>query len=185
MNTQSNVTSPYPVWNSQQQIQMKAKAVEPTDNQNQETPPAKDDENLGEGGVRALAAERKRADDEKKRADKLQKQISDKEAEGQSDLEKANSKIAEQATTIANLTTENMQFKVGLANKVDPTLIPRLRGDDEAAMTEDAKALVALTPQGPKVPKADPSQGRKAEGDGSQTPKEDFIDTMDELFDKQ
>lgn len=142
------------------------------------------DDALGDAGKKALQEER----DARRKAEaelKKFKDEADKKAKDElSEVDRLKAENAEKDRTIASLTHENRQFKIGLENKVDPTLIPRLRGDDDEAMKADAVELARLNP-GAKTPKADPSQGRKG-GDGNQglTPAQEFGDTIDELFDK-
>lgn len=171
----------YPVWHSQPQMQMMDKEDDPKPKEDPKDPPAKD-ETLGEGGKAALAAERKRADDAEKREKALLKEKEDREKAEMTEVDRLKSDLADRDKTIATLTTENLRYKVGIDAKLDPALINRLQGTDEASMKADAAELAKLSPT-PKGPKADPSQGRKGGQGGDSTPKDDFIETMDDLFD--
>lgn len=121
-----------------------------------------DPDDLGEAGRRAIAAERARADAAER----------DLRA-ARTELATAQGRITEHETTIAALTTERdassgeaLRYRIALDRGLPTALAGRLQGDDEAALTADADALLALMPPaappaGPPVPRADPSQGSR------------------------
>lgn len=147
---------------------------------------ATDNESLGAAGKAALAAERKaRAAAEKELAAfrKAQKDAEDKDlSESQRLTRELETERAEKAKTASEL----LRFKV--ASTIDNfplSLVPRLQGDDEASIKADAEAIVKqFNIGGPRVPKADPSAGKKHSASGL-TPAQQFEDAIDGLFDNQ
>lgn len=168
-------------WNSQPLIQMMGKEEEEEEAKGK--PSATDADALGEGGKAALAAERKARQDAEKELAAFKKKQKDAEDKDLSEVQRLTKENEDLQRQVGTLSTENRQYRIGLENKVDPTLIPRLRGDDDDSMKADALELAKLNP-GAKPAKADPSQGRKGDGNLGTTPKQDFEDAIDGLFDQ-
>ena len=117
------------------------------------------DENLGEGGLKALQAERDARKQAEKAAADLQAKIDAIEAEKLTDLEKAQqaAKAAEDAATQARV--EALRYKVAAVHGIsaeDAELL--LTATTEEAMTAQAARLVERAPEA-KTPKPDLSQG--------------------------
>lgn len=123
-----------------------------------------DPDQLGDAGKRALAAERKRADDAEKARKALQEQIDQIEAAKLSDLEKAQKAATDAATTAAQAQQEALRLRVAMSKGVPANLVDRLRGSTEEEIAADADELLKfVTPptgagQQP-APRPDLSQG--------------------------
>ena len=120
------------------------------------------DEPLGEGGLKALQAEReanKAARAKLAEYEAKLKELSDrdkteeeKREERLKELEKSNSQNARRA----------LQYEVAAEKGIPLRLASRLRGDDRDAMLADADELLPLIHQNPSptIPKPDKSQGK-------------------------
>lgn len=148
----------------------------PAASPNAEASPA--DEPLGEGGLKALHAERDaRAKAEKTAAD-LQAQIDAIETEKLSDLEKAQkqaesaaAKAAELEAEVAARDLQIMRQSIGAELGLPSELVARMQGATEEELREDAKKLAAFVPDNSPspFPKADPSQGVQGTPSGGTT----------------
>ena len=146
--------------------------TEPTEPQNStQGDPA--DEPLGEGGKKALKAERDRATAAERQAAEFKKRLDEIEAANLSDLEKAQKQAQEAQEAATRATADALRFRVaakhGLSDE-DADLF--LTGTDAETIERQAAALVARTPTGPK---SDPSQGAKG-GNGSRTTADSFAE---------
>ena len=115
---------------------------------------------LGDGGEKALKAERLRASTAEKAAKSLQAQLDQINAEKLTDIEKATNRAAEAEKRAAAAEQTALRQKVALMRGLPADLVDRLRGDDEPSLIADADALLALL-KTPTSPRADPSQGAK------------------------
>lgn len=130
--------------------------------------PQGDPDQLGDAGKRALAAERKRADDAEKARKALQDQIDQIEAAKLSDLEKAQKAATDAATTAAQAQQETLRLRVAMAKGIPASLVDRLRGTTEDEITADADELLkfvntsaATAGQQPAGPRPDLAQGAR------------------------
>lgn len=150
------------------------------------------DPELGDAGKRAIQAERDRADAAEKALAQTQGQLKAFIDAGYTDPTAIKGEIDRLTTenstltaanetltgTVDSSTKENTRLKVGLEKGLPADLIDRLRGDDETALLADADKLLAFIPTDAKqVPKADPSQGPKADA-GSPDPAQQFADII-------
>ena len=115
---------------------------------------------LGEAGKKALDAERKRANALEKQLKQFQAEREQAEAAKLSDLERAQRAAQEAAAQLAEYQKTAIRQKVALEKGVPAELVDRLRGDDEESLSVDADALLALLNK-PTSPRPDPSQGAK------------------------
>lgn len=115
---------------------------------------------LGDGGKKALDAERKRANALEKQLKQFQSERDLAEAAKLSDLERAQNAAREAAEQLAQYQQTATKQKVALEKGVPANLVDRLRGDDEESLSADADALLALLNK-PTSPRPDPSQGAK------------------------
>ncbi|MEV7606112.1 DUF4355 domain-containing protein [Paenarthrobacter sp. NPDC089322] len=115
---------------------------------------------LGDGGLKALQAER----DARKAAEKTAAEYAAKlkgfEDEKLSELEKAQNAANEAAAELAKLRTENTRSKVALAKGLPADLVEFLTGDTEEEVAAKADLLISRLGT-PGTPKPDPSQGSK------------------------
>ncbi|MGN6245120.1 MAG: capsid assembly scaffolding protein Gp46 family protein [Motilibacteraceae bacterium] len=122
--------------------------------------PQGDPADLGEGGKKALEAERKRAAQAEREAKALKARLDEIEAANLSELEKAQKAAADAAARLAEYEKTTLRQRVALAKGVPADLVDRLRGDTEDEISADADALMALV-KAPTTPLADPSQGAR------------------------
>ena len=115
---------------------------------------------LGDGGEKALKAERLRASNAEKAIKALQAQLDQINAEKLTDIEKATNRATEAEKQLAAAQQTALRQKVALTKGLPADLVDRLRGDDEDSLAADADALLALL-KTPTSPRADPSQGAK------------------------
>jgi aminopeptidase N len=116
---------------------------------------------LGDGGKKALQAER----DARKAADKavaeLQAKLKTFEDANKSELELAQQTAAEAQAQVAQLRAENIRKSVALTKGVPADLEEFLTGETEEEVAAKADLLMARLAT-PGTPKPDPSQGAKA-----------------------
>lgn len=117
------------------------------------------DQPLGEGGIKALAAERDARAVAERQAAALQKQLDEINAANLSDLERAQ-KEAKDAQAIADkATADALRYRIAAKNSIsDEDAELFLTGSDEETLTRQAARLVERTPTSPRP---DPSQGSK------------------------
>ena len=135
-----------------------------------ETPPAPEppaepvSEPLGEPGIEALRKER-----EARKAAETRAKANEEAAAKLKELEDAakskEERDAEERTRLAkerdDLLAENLRLKVATEKALPPQLAARLQGTTLEELQADADELLALVPQGPRVPTPDPAQGSK------------------------
>lgn len=123
--------------------------------------PQGDPVELGDGGKKALDAERKRANALDKQLKAILAEREEAETAKLSELEQAKRAATESATRLAEYERTTIRQKVALEKGLPASLVGRLQGDDEESLSADADALLALL-NTPTSPKPDPSQGAKA-----------------------
>ena len=123
---------------------------------------APESQELGDGGKKALQAER----DARKQAEKTNAELAARLKEFEdsklSDLERAQKEAADNAAELARLRSENVRSKVALDKGVPADLVEFLTGDTEGDIAAKADLLMARL-NTPGTPKPDPSQGAKGE----------------------
>ena len=124
--------------------------------------PQGDPGELGDGGKKALEAERKRANALDKQLKAFQAERDAAEAEKLTELERAQKAAKEASERLAEYEKTTMRQKVALDAGLPAALVARLQGDDEESLIADAESLMALL-NTPTTPKPDPSQGAKGE----------------------
>lgn len=127
---------------------------------------------LGDGGKKALDAERRRASAAEKQSKALQAQIDEINAAKLSDVEKAQKAAADATSRLALYETTVLRQKVALEKGVPAALVGRLVGITEDEIAADADALLALV-NAPTSPKPDPSQGPR-NANAPVTPAQEF-----------
>ena len=117
---------------------------------------------LGDGGIKALQAER----DARKAAEKTSAELAAKLKEFEdsklSELELAKRAADESAAELAMLRKANVRNTVALAKGVPADLVEFLTGDTEEDVAAKADILLARL-NAPTSPKPDPSQGSKGD----------------------
>ena len=124
--------------------------------------PQGDPVELGDGGKKALDAERKRANALEKQLKAFQSEREAAEAAKLTELERAQKAAKEASERLAEYEKTTLRQKVALDTGLPAALVGRLQGDDEASLIADAESLMALL-KTPATPKPDPSQGAKGE----------------------
>lgn len=123
--------------------------------QTQQGDPA--DEPLGEGGKKALQAERERAKAAEQQAAEFKKRLDEIEAANLSDLERAQKQAQEAQEAAAKATADALRFRVAAKHGItDEDADLFLTGTDAETLERQAARLVERTPT---APKPDPSQG--------------------------
>jgi hypothetical protein len=121
---------------------------------------APETQELGDGGKKALQAERDARKQAEKTAAELTARLKEFEDSKLSELERAQKEAAENAAELARLRTENTRSKVAIEKGVPADLVEFLTGDTEGDIAAKADLLLARL-NAPGTPKPDPSQGAK------------------------
>lgn len=115
---------------------------------------------LGEGGKKALQAERDRAKAAEQQAAEFKRRLDEIEAANLSDLERAQRQAQEAQEAATKATAEALRFRVAAKHGItDEDADLFLTGTDAETLERQAARLVERTPT---APKPDPSQGGKA-----------------------
>jgi hypothetical protein len=117
---------------------------------------------LGDGGKKALDAERKRAATAEREAKALRAKLDQIEQANLSELEKAQRAAAESAKTLADFQRANLRQKVALDKGVPAKWVDRLRGETEEELAADADEILAdlvKDDRSSNTPKPDLTQG--------------------------
>jgi hypothetical protein len=124
------------------------------------TPTAQGDpaEVLGEGGQKALAAERAARKAAEKSAADLAAKLSQIESANLTDLERAQKEAAQARDALAALTKQALRDRVALTKGVPANLAKYLIGETEEEVAATADELLAHL-NAPTSPRPDPSQG--------------------------
>lgn len=120
-------------------------------------PAGADDETLGEGGKKALKAEREARTAAERQAAEFKAKLDKIEAANLSDLERAQKEAKDAQEAAAKATTEALRFRVAAQNGIsDEDAELFLTGSDAETLNRQATRLKERTPT---APKPDPSQG--------------------------
>lgn len=122
----------------------------------------KADEPLGEGGKKALEAEREAAKTAKAEAAELRAKLKEYEDRDKTEEQKRAEKLEELTRTAAASQRKAMQYEVAARAGIPLTLATRLRGGTQEEMTKDAEdlsTLIGTQDKHPAAPKPDKSQG--------------------------
>lgn len=142
-------------------VQPATPAPAPADSEDQQGDPA----DLGDAGKKALAAERKRADEAEKRAKALTAQLEEKENSSLSETELLRKQFEEMSSKYEEERRTGFRKDAASAAELPAFLARQIEGDSYESMLESAKALksefdselTARTKPGTPIP--DPSQG--------------------------
>ena len=131
-----------------------------TDTTTQGATPTDVAEALGEGGKKALAAERARAKAAEDAARSLQAQLDEIKKSQMSDLEKAQATAQEYQSAAAQAQAEALRWRIAAKHGIsDEDAETFLTGTDEATLTRQAERLSALNTATPATPRPDRTQG--------------------------
>lgn len=124
--------------------------------------------NLGDGGKKALDAERTARKAAEKSAAALKARLDEIEQANLTELEKAQKAAADAQAALADITRQNTVNRVALAKGVPADLTEFLTGDTEDEVAAKADLLLSRL-NAPTTPRPDPSQASAAlplNGDG-------------------
>ena len=125
------------------------------------------DKPLGEGGEKALKAEREARAAAEKSAAALQKQLDEINAANLSDLERAQKEAEQYKAAAEQATAEALRFRVAAQHSIsDEDADLFLTGTDDETLQRQAARLVERTPTSPRP---DLSQGSKGDNTSSST----------------
>ena len=130
---------------------------------------------LGDGGKKALQAERDARKAAERSAAEYAAKLKEIEDANLSELERTKKLAEESAAELARLRSENVRNKVAIDKGVPADLIEFLTGDTEGDIAAKADLLMARL-NAPGTPKPDPSQGAK--GDGTALNGDPLLDTL-------
>lgn len=123
-----------------------------------EAPQGEPADALGEGGKKALAAEREARKAAEKAAAELAARLNQIESANLTELERAQKEAAQAKDALAALTKQALRDRVALTKGVPADLAEFLSGDTEDEIAAKADVLLARL-KTPASPVPDPSQG--------------------------
>lgn len=124
----------------------------------------KDVADLGEGGQKALRAEREARKAAEKAAADLQAQLSQIQQSQMSDLERAQAQAQANAEAASKAQAEALRWRIAARHGIsDDDAETFLTGSDEATLVRQAERLAALATTAPTTPKPDRTQGGTGE----------------------
>lgn len=118
-----------------------------------------------DAGRRALAAERQRATEEKRRADALAEQVEQMRAaqdQGKTDAERSAERIADLERRFADAEVQRLRLQAVTAHGLSPDDLVLLTATTEADLTAQAQRLVARAAAPPPPPAFVPNLGQAA-----------------------
>ena len=122
--------------------------TQPADNNTVEQQPQeqqqRNDEQLGEGGKKALDAERRARREAERQLQAVNTRLQEIADQGKSDLEKATERAAKAEQQLAALQGEKLRFEVAAAKGLPYDLANRLQGGTRDELEADADTLIAL-----------------------------------------
>lgn len=121
------------------------------------TPPGK----LGEGGERALKAERQARKQAERKLAEVEAKIRSIEDREKTDLERLTDEAARAKAEAAAARTDLLRLQVAADMGLPADLTEFLTGDDEDSLRSKAEKLLAATADTRRHPAPDPSQGAK------------------------
>jgi len=119
---------------------------------------------LGDGGKKAIQAEREARKAAEDAAKSLQTQLDEIKAAQMSDLEKAQAQAKSYEDAAAKATAEALRWRIAAKHGIsDEDAETFLTGNDEASLTRQAERLASLATTAPTTPKPDRTQGGTGE----------------------
>lgn len=128
---------------------------------------------LGDGGKKALDAERRARATAEREAKAYKAKLDELEQASLSELDKAKKAAADAIAQLEAERANALRQRVALEKGLPANLVDRLRGETEADIAADADALMALV-TAPRTPAPDPFQGPQGSADGHLTPEQEF-----------
>lgn len=134
------------------------------------------DDNLGDAGKRAIAAERRRAQEAQRELKKLQDELKAIRDKDLSETQKATQAQAAAEQRAADAEKQLLRVKVAAAKKLPAEFAERLRGDTEDEMAADADSLATFMKTQVR-PSGDADQGLRGTSAGK-TPAQEFAEIL-------
>lgn len=130
-----------------------------------------DSAELGDGGKKALDAERKRASEAEKQAKTLQAQIDALNDAKLTETERLQKQLDDLSSEYAKAQIESARNRVATEEQIPAGLVGYLVGDSEDSIRESAKSLKSAIAEAskPGTPAPDPSQGASGVTAGGST----------------
>lgn len=150
-------------------------------------PPAAavEDEPLGDGGKKALDAERRSRRAAEKQLNELASKIREYEDRDKSEAERLAARLAEAEQEALAARSEALRLRVAADVGVSAELLEFITGTDEDTVRAQAEKLMAATAAKPaSVPKPDPTQGAKPGGTPGQLTRADMAGMKPEEINK-
>ena len=129
-------------------------------------PETPEPDSLGEGGKKALEAERAARKEAERAAADLAAKVKEFEDAQKSEAERTAEALAEAQTRAAKAEAEALRLRVAAETELPADLHEFLSGDTEDELRAKAEKLKAATAAGVRRPQPDPSQGAKPNGSG-------------------
>lgn len=150
------------------------------------TPDPTPDAELGEGGKKALDAERAARKAAQKAASDALAKVKEYEDRDKSELERLAEQAAQAKAEADNARVEMMRLKIAANSKLPEEFHEFLTGTDEETVSAQAQKLAAamVTPEG-RTPAPDPSQGARANSGPAQLTREDLAGKPPEWIEEQ
>jgi colicin import membrane protein len=150
-------------------------------------PAAKDaDEKLGEGGIKALKAEREAREAAEKRAAEAEAKIQAAENAKLSDIDRANKERDDKAAENATLKATNARLAALAEHPVPKEYQDLVTGTDEASYLASAKKISDLYARAEgKAPKNDPVPGSGKRGSGDAAAKGSIRELRQQIADRK
>lgn len=136
---------------------------------------------LGEGGKRALTAEREARKAAERSAAELKAKLDEIEQANLSDLEKAQQAAKAATDRLAEIEATSLRQKVAIEKGVPAKWVDRLRGTTEEELAADADLILADVQQSPTTPKPDLSQGSQG-GNPTTSTADQFASAIESAF---
>lgn len=121
---------------------------------------------LGEGGKKALEAERAARKEAERAAAELAAKVKEFEDAQKSEAERTAEALAEAQQRAAKAEAEALRLRIAAETELPADLHEFLAGDTEEELRAKAEKLKAATAAGVRRPQPDPSQGAKPNGNG-------------------
>lgn len=132
------------------------------------TPETPTPDTLGDGGKKALDAERRARRDAERKAADFEAQVKAFEDADKSEAERAAEQIATLKAEAAAAKADALRSRIVAETGLPASLAKFLPagGDEESLRADAADLLAATAPKGPNVPAPDPAQGAKPNSTG-------------------
>jgi hypothetical protein len=151
-----------------------------------ETPDPAPDATLGDGGKRALEAERTARKAAQKAAQEAMAKVKAYEDRDKTELERLTEQAAEAKAEAEAARTEALRLRIATNAKLPQDLQEFLTGTDEDTIRSQAERLVAaMAPSDPERPAPDPSQGARPNSGPAQLTRADLVGKSPEWIEEQ